>query len=263
MALKLVDSHCHLDSAKFSKDRDKVIQAAQEAGLVLIINPAGSLSSSQEAVALAEKYPMVYATVGVHPHNAKHYTHRTAAELARLAEHPKVVAIGEIGLDFFRNLSPQDAQRRAFSAQLDLAAELGLPDVIHDRDATQDTYATLHQWVNDGKKRRGVMHSYSAGPQWLDRFLELGFYISISGPVTFPKATTLQQAAKRVPLDRLMIETDAPYLTPQPHRGRRNQPAHVQYVAEKIASLRNLPLQRVCEATTRNVFDFFAIQQAK
>jgi len=261
LAFKLIDSHCHLDSRKFSQDRDRIIAAAEKAGLALILNPGTSLASSKEAVALAEKYPMVYAAVGIHPHDAKYYTDRTAAELAKLAEHPKVIAIGEIGLDFYRNLSPPDAQKRAFAAQLELAAELDLPVIIHDREATQDTFSILQQWVKGGKKRRGVMHSYSAGPQWLDRFLELGFYISISGPVTFPKATQLQKAAQRVPLERLMIETDAPYLTPQPHRGRRNQPAHVKFVAEKIASLRNLPLQRVGQDTTQNVYDLFAIAQ--
>jgi len=254
----LVDSHCHLDFNRFDKDREAVIAAAEKAGLVAIINPGVSLETSRAAVTLAEKYPLVYAAVGVHPHDAKTFTPQTAAELRKLARRPKVVAIGEIGLDYYRNLSPHDIQRQAFTAQLELAAELNLPVIIHNREATEDTFAILQDWTAGARRnQRGVLHSYSAGPEWLEPTLELGFSIGISGPVTFPQARRLQRVAQTVPLERLLVETDAPFLTPSPHRGRRNQPAYVRYVAEKIAELRGIPLQQLGEQTTQNVFELF------
>jgi TatD DNase family protein len=203
-------------------DHDRVIAAAQTAGLVAIINPGTSLKSSRAAVALAEKYPMVYAAVGIHPHDAKNYHKGTTTALRELASHPKVVAIGETGLDFYRNYSPHDDQRRAFRAQLELAAELELPVIIHNRDASEETLAILKEWSGSGNGRRGVLHSYSAGLERLGEVIELGFTIGISGPVTFPKARRLQQVAQQVPLNRLLVETDAPFLTPEPFRGRRN-----------------------------------------
>jgi TatD DNase family protein len=257
LAAKLVDSHCHLDFIK--GDRDAVIAAAQEAGLVALINPGTSLKTSRAAVALAEKYPMVYAAVGIHPHDARNYDDLTTATLRELAAHPKVVAIGEIGLDYYRNYSPHDAQRRAFAAQLELAAELNLPVIIHDRDATEETMAILQEWTTGENGRSGVLHSYSGGLEWLGEVLKLGFSIGISGPVTFPKAKQLQRVAQKVPLERLFIETDAPFLTPVPYRGRRNRPAYVQYVAEKIADLRRVSVQQISEQTSQNVFELLAL----
>lgn len=255
----MIDSHCHLDFKKFDRDRGAVIATAEKAGLVAIINPGVDLKTSRAAVALAAKHPIVYAAVGVHPHDAKTVTRQTTAKLRKLAAHPQVVAIGEIGLDYYRDLSPRDVQRRAFAEQLELAAELDLPVIIHNREATEDTFAALENWVSDGGRRRGVLHSYSAGTGWLERALELGFSISISGPVTFPKATALQQVAQTVPLERLLIETDAPFLTPLPYRGRRNQPAYVQYVAKKIANLRGLPPTELGRQTTRNACKLFGL----
>jgi TatD DNase family protein len=234
-----------------------VVAAARQAGVVAIINPGTSLDTSRAALALAERYPMVYAAVGVHPHDAKKFTRQTATALRELAAHPKVVAIGEIGLDYYRNYSPHDAQRRAFAAQLDLAAELDLPVIIHNREAAQDTFAALDGWATGNPGRRGVLHSYSAGSEWLEKTLELGFSIGISGPVTFPQARKLQQVVREVPPDRFLVETDAPFLTPVPYRGRRNQPAYVRYVAEKIAALRGLPLQQIAEQTTQSVLHSF------
>jgi TatD DNase family protein len=255
----LVDSHCHLDFIKGNPD--KVIAAARKAGLVAVINPGTSLESSRAAVELAEKYSMVYAAVGIHPHDARNYDDQTTAALRELAAHPKVVAIGETGLDYYRNYSPHDAQRRAFRAQLELATELALPVIIHNRDATEETMAILQEWtaVTPKHGRRGVLHSYSAGPEWLEKVLALGFSIGISGPVTFPKAKRLQCVAQKAPLEQILIETDAPFLTPIPHRGRRNQPAYVRYVAEKIADLRKVSTQQVSEQTTQNVLDLFAL----
>lgn len=250
---RLADSHCHLDFNRFEDDRAAVIAAAERAGLVAIVNPGTSVETSRAAVTLAETCPMVYAAVGIHPHDAKTFTRSTAAELRQLASHPKVIAIGEIGLDYFRDYSPRDAQRRAFAAQLELAGELGLPVIIHNRDATEETVAILEDWVQGGIDRRGVLHSYSAGTAWLEQVLELGFYIGISGPVTFAKATTLHRVVQQTPLERLLVETDAPFLTPEPYRGRRNEPAFVQYVARKVAALKGLPLEQVAEQTTRNL----------
>jgi TatD DNase family protein len=241
-------------------DHDRVIAAAQTAGLVAIINPGTSLKSSRAAVALAEKYPMVYAAVGIHPHDAKNYHRGTTTALRELASHPKVVAIGETGLDFYRNYSPHDDQRRAFRAQLELAAELELPVIIHNRDASEETLAILKEWSGSGNGRRGVLHSYSAGLERLGEVIELGFTIGISGPVTFPKARRLQQVAQQVPLNRLLVETDAPFLTPEPFRGRRNRPAYVQYVAEKIANLRGIGFREVSEQTSWNVQELFALE---
>ncbi len=252
----LVDSHCHLDSADFDIDREAVVVAAENAGLVAIINPGTNLETSQAAVALAEQYPMVFATVGVHPHHASTYTDTTTDALRKLAAHPRVVGIGEIGLDYYRNYSPQDAQLRAFSAQLELAATLGLPVIIHNRKASRDTFAALQAWTASNS-HRGVFHSYSAGEELLEPALDLGFSVGISGPVTFLKSTALQQVARAVPLERLLIETDAPYLTPAPFRGQRNEPAYVRYVAERIADLRGLPLQQISQQTNRNAVDLF------
>jgi TatD DNase family protein len=255
LAAGLVDSHCHLDFIE--GDTDGLVASARQAGLVGIINPGTSLKTSQAAVALAERHAMVYAAVGVHPHDASTFDHETVAALRELAAHPKVVAIGETGLDYYRNYSPHDAQQRAFEAQLELAAELGLPVIIHNRDATEDTFARLRDWSSVTNGRRGVLHSYSAGPEWLEQAMSLGFFIGISGPVTYPKAGQLQQVAQEVPLDRLLVETDAPFLTPVPFRGRRNQPAYVQYVAEKIAALRHVPVEQLGQQTTQNVIRLF------
>ena len=250
---RLADSHCHLDFNTFEDDRVAVIAAAEQAGLVAIINPGTSVETSRAAVMLAETYPMVYAAVGVHPHDAKTFTRSTAAELRQLASHPKVIAIGEIGLDYYRDYSPRDAQRHALAAQLDLAGELELPVIIHERDAAEETMAILEDWVEGRDDRRGVLHSYSAGVGWLEQVLGLGFYIGISGPVTFAKATTLHRVVQQTPLERLLVETDAPFLTPEPYRGRRNEPAYVQYVVKKVAALKGLPLKQVAEGTTRNL----------
>jgi TatD DNase family protein len=251
----LIDSHAHLDFRRFDGDREAVIERAQEAGLVAILNVGASLASSRAAVALAEQYDFIYAAVGVHPHDAKTVTRSVLDEIGSLARHPKVVAIGEIGLDYYRDLSPRPVQRRAFDDQLALAAELALPVVVHSREAHDDVLATLCEW--DG--RGGVLHSYSGGPERLGEVLELGFSIGISGPVTFPKADRLRAAAAEVPLERLLVETDCPYLTPEPYRGRRNEPAYVRYVVEAVAHAREAPVDVVARKTADNARHLFGI----
>ena len=252
--MRLVDSHAHLDFRQFKTDRRSVIERAWEAGLVVIINAGTDLSTSRAAVALAEEHDAVYATVGVHPHDAKSVTPTVLEEIRDLARHPKVIAVGEIGLDYYRDRSPRSAQRRAFADQLALASELDLPVVVHDRDAHDDVLAALRDWPG-----AGVIHSYSAGVGRLDEVLAMGFYVGISGPVTFPNAEQLREVARAVPADRLLVETDCPFLTPIPHRGRRNEPAYVRYVAEAIARTRNESLESLAEATTENVSHLFGI----
>jgi len=255
--MRLIDSHAHLNFPQFDADREAVIARARKAGLVAILNVGTDLASSRTAVKLAEKYDFLYAAVGVHPHDARTLTPTVLDELRRLARHPKVVAIGEIGLDYYRDLSPRPMQQWAFADQLALAAELGLPVVVHSREAHDDVLATLQGW--DGV---GVLHSYSAGPERLEEVLELGFYIGISGPVTFPKANRLRAVAATVPLERLLVETDCPYLTPEPHRGRRNEPAYVQYVVEAVARARETSPKAVARATADNARRLFGMRPA-
>ncbi len=255
--MRLIDSHAHLNFPQFDADREAVIARARKAGLVAILNVGTDLASSRAAVKLAEKYDFLYAAVGVHPHDARTLTPTVLDELRRLARHPKVVAIGEIGLDYYRDLSPRPMQQWAFADQLALAAELGLPVVVHSREAHDDVLATLQGW--DGV---GVLHSYSAGPEHLEEVLELGFYIGISGPVTFPKANRLRAVAAAVPLERLLVETDCPYLTPVPHRGRRNEPAYVQYVVEAVARARETSPKAVARATADNARRLFGMRPA-
>jgi len=242
-----------------------VIEQAWEGGLVAILNVGTDLASSRAAVALAERYERIFAAVGVHPHDAKTVTPRVLDELRALARHPKVVAVGEIGLDYYRDLSPRPVQRRAFTDQLALASALELPVVIHSREAHDDVLAALREWERArGRGRskprpRGVLHSYSAGPERLEEVIELGFSIGISGPVTFPKADRLRATAAAVPLERLLVETDCPYLTPKPYRGRRNQPAYVRYVVEAVARARGTSAREVARATTDNARRLFGV----
>ncbi len=277
----LIDSHAHLDFSQFDDDREAVIARAREAGLVAVVNAGAGLESSRASVALADRVDFVYATVGIHPHDAKTLTPAALAELRALADHPKVVAVGEIGLDYYRDLSPRPVQRQAFADQLALAAELGqsrgspLPVVIHSRDAHDDVLAMLRDWVDgppsvpparggdvpegQGGPWRGVLHSYAAGPERLDEVLEMGFCIGISGPVTFKNAGRLREVATKVPLERLLIETDCPYLTPEPYRGKRNEPAYVRYVAQAIARARGVSEEKVAQATVENTRRLFGI----
>ncbi len=262
--INIIDSHAHLNFSHFDADRDAVIERAREAGLVAILNIGTDLASSRTTVALAEQYDFIYAAVGVHPHDAKMVTAAVLDELRELARHPKVVAVGEIGLDYYRDLSPRPVQRRAFADQLALAAELALPVVIHSREAHDDVLAALREWKGlpprggvDGST--GVLHSYSAGVERLEEVLGLGFSIGISGPVTFPKASRLRAVAAAVPLERLLVETDCPYLTPEPYRGRRNEPSYVRYVVDAVARAQEVPAEAVAQATADNARRLFGI----
>lgn len=254
----LIDSHCHLDFPQFDGDREAVVQRAREAGVQTIINPGADLESSRRAVALAERYPEVYAAVGVHPHDAKTVTDEVLAELRALARHPKVVAIGEIGLDFYRDLSPRDIQRWAFRQQLALAAELGLPVIVHSREAHDDVMAILTEKRGAQTANPwGVLHAFSGDRTMAERARELGFYLGIAGPVTFRNAHRLQGLVRELPLEALLLETDAPYLTPHPYRGKRNEPARVALVAEAVAELRGVTATAVAQQTAANAQRLF------
>jgi len=257
--IDLVDSHCHLDSPQFDADREAVIGRSMGSGVTRMVNPGVDVPSSRTAVSLAQQHESIYAAVGIHPHDAKTLDVDALEELKGLALSPKVVAIGEIGLDYYRNLSPRDVQRRAFEMQLEMAAELGLPVIVHDRDAHDDVLGILRDWHSAFDIRVGVLHSFSGDVAMAEQVVALGFFIGVSGPVTYRNADRLRQVVRAVPLERLLIETDAPYLTPQPQRGQRNEPAFVRRVAQAVADVRGLTLEQVAVQTTANAGVLFGL----
>ena len=254
----MIDSHCHLDFPHFNPDRDEVLARAVEAGVTAIINPGTDLESSRRALALTERYDNVYAAVGVHPHDASTLDRRTIDELRRLAVHPKVVAVGEIGLDYYRDLSPRAAQRAAFDAQLALAAELNRPVIIHQRESAADVMAALRDWAVVGHPG-GVLHAFSGDGAMAQEAVALGLSVGIGGPVTFKNARRLPEVVPSLPASCLVIETDAPYLTPHPYRGKRNEPAYVALVAERVAQLRGLPVEELSRQLAGNTVRLFRL----
>jgi len=238
-------------------DQEEVVVRARQAGVGLIINVGISGASSEAVLATAARYPEVFATVGVHPHGAATLTSRGLLRLRELAAHPKVVAVGEIGLDFYRRRSPEEVQRRAFREQLELAWELKKPVVVHTREATADTLAILTE--HRSRLVGGVMHCFGGSLAEARAFLDLGLYLSFSGVLTYPKAEPLREVARRLPLERVLLETDCPYLAPQPWRGRRNEPAYVAAVAETLARLHDLPLTAVARQTWDNTLAAFRL----
>lgn len=253
-----IDTHAHLDDARYDSDRDVMIKRASDAGVIRMVTIGCDLATSQAAVALAGQYPFVYASVGVHPHEVKHITAGWYDELRRLAVHEKVVAYGEIGLDYHYNHSTPEEQRERFREQLRLARELRLPIIIHTREAPEDTVQMLkEEWSTE---LGGVFHCFS-GDAWLAKeALDLGFYLSFSGILTFQNAGMLRDIARTVPADRLLIETDCPYLTPVPHRGKRNEPAYVRHVANALAGvLGDTSTEAIARTTTANARRLFRI----
>ncbi len=251
----LVDSHAHLDMPEFTEDLPAVLRRAREAGVRQVVTVGIDAASSVRAVQLADQHAWIFATVGCHPHHAEDLTQDDLDRLVELAGHPKVVAWGEIGLDFFRNRSPRKDQIRAFEHQLDIAARIDLPVVIHDRDAHADVLACLEAMGN--RRPEGVVHCFSGDTALARTFLDMGFFVSLPGTVTFPKAATARKVARAVPLDRLLVETDAPFLAPVPRRGKRNEPALVVHTAREIARLRETTFEEVARLTTeaaRRVF---------
>ena len=257
MANKFIDSHAHLDDKRFDTDRDELINSLSDNGIETVLNPGADLKSSKNALFLAEKYPFIYAAVGCHPHDAKYMNDDTMNKFKEMAKSNKVIAIGEIGLDYYYDNSDRDTQKKWFREQIRLAKELDLPYIVHDRDAHEDILNIMKEEHYDGA--RGILHCYSGSVELSREFIKLGFYISLAGPVTFAKARVSKLVAKEIPFDKLLIETDSPYLTPEPFRGKRNEPKYVRYVAEEIAKIRNVSIDEVAEKTKKNFKTLFEI----
>jgi TatD DNase family protein len=253
----LIDTHAHLDDARFDGDRDAMIARAREAGVENLVTIGCDLTTSRAAVELADRYSFVYATVGVHPHEAKQIGDSWYDDLRRLAQHKKVVAYGEIGLDYHYNHSPPKLQRERFREQITLARDLRLPIVVHTREAQDDTITVLKE--ENAADVGGVFHCFSGDARLAKDALDLGFLLSFSGVITFQNATMLRDIVKTVPMDRILVETDSPYLTPAPHRGKRNEPANVRLVAEKIAAIQGMTADQVAELTSQNARRVFKI----
>jgi TatD DNase family protein len=249
----LVDSHCHLDGPRFSEDREAVIGRALEAGVerMLSIGSGDGPPDLEAAIRIAEQYAPVWATVGVHPHDAAAADDAALRRLEALLKHPKVVGLGEIGLDYHYDHSPREVQKAVFRDQLAIARQAGVPVIIHTREAWDDTFAILNEhWAQAGLP--GIMHCFSGGMAEAERSMAMGFRISIAGVVTFPKSEELRETARMVPADRLLMETDSPYLAPVPYRGKRNEPSYVVETAKRVAAERGVNYEELCRVTTQN-----------
>lgn len=280
--MELVDSHCHLNFHRYDHDRAEVLRRAYKAGVKRIIIPAIDLDSSRQALELSATEPGIYTAVGIHPNSSGDFEESDIDELRRLAGKAKVIAVGEIGLDYHWNKSPKPQQWRAFEAQLTLASQLQLPVIIHSREgrvdtappgrvdtdpsASDDVMAILASWATAApaalRGRLGVLHSFSASSEIAQRALELGFYLSFTGPITFKKADALRDVARSIPVNRLLIETDGPFLAPQQRRGKRNEPAYVRYINAKLAELHGLASDEMARQTTKNAERLFALLPA-
>ncbi|KKE77578.1 TatD family hydrolase [Oceanobacillus caeni] len=254
----LFDTHVHLNARQFLEDREETIQRAFDAGVTYMTVVGFDHETIPLAIEIAEAYETIYAAVGWHPVDAIDMTDKELDWIEELAKHPKVVAIGEMGLDYHWDKSPKDVQKDVFRKQIRLAKKLKMPIIIHNREATEDIIQILKE--ENAKEIGGIMHCYSDSVKYVDDCLDMNFYISLGGPVTFKNAPLPKEVAQYVPLDRLLIETDAPYLAPHPNRGKRNEPAYVKLVAEKIAELRNMSYEDISEITTKNAFRFFGIE---
>ncbi len=262
-AHSLVDTHCHLNFHKYAHDCAQVLRRAAEAGVERIIVPAIDLVSCEEVLALAERHLGIFVAVGIHPNNIDSFDQAVLQRLRAFSNHRKVVAIGEIGLDYYWDKHPRKMQQQVFETQLNLAAQLELPVIIHNREASDDVLAVLEAWAStlqdSMRQRPGVLHSFSASADHAERALSLGFYLGFTGPLTFKKADELREIAKIVPRDRLLIETDGPFLTPVPYRGKRNEPAYVRYISDKLAELHCISSAEMNRQTTANAEQLFAL----
>ncbi|MGM0508849.1 MAG: TatD family hydrolase [Fusobacteriota bacterium] len=252
--MKLIDAHSHIDDKRFSKDFDEVMERAKNE-LEFFVNIGVDLETSKRSIEFAKNYSYVYATVGVHPHDVKNYNALLEEQLEELAKNKEVLAIGEIGLDYYKDYSPRDVQRDVFRKQLEMAMRVDKPVVIHMREATEDTVKILEEYSGV----RGIIHSYSGSAETAER-LKDRFYFSISGPVTFKNATRLREVVKSLPLDRILVETDCPYLTPEPNRGKRNEPSYVKYVAKKVADIHGIELEELIKITNINTKKAYEIE---
>jgi len=246
----LIDTHCHLNHSDFDADQEAAIRRAHSAGVGAMVVIGYDLVSSEAAIAMADREPSIFATVGIHPHDAVQCHGEALRRLRQLGGHPRVVALGEIGLDFYRNLSPRAAQETAFRRQIHLARDLGLPIILHTRQSEVEVLDLLEEEGTGGLP--GIMHCFSAGPEIAARCFDLGFHVGIGGVLTFKNARELHATVAGLPLDRIVLETDAPYLAPHPHRGKRNEPAYVALVAARLAELHGCGIEEVGAVTTAN-----------
>lgn len=253
----LIDTHAHLDGPKFDQDREAVLARAKEAGVNTIINVGFDMPSCLRSITLAETYPAVYAAVGIHPHDAQSVNEEDYIQIEKWAKHPKVVALGEIGLDYYRDLAPRDIQKQVFRRQLALARNAKKPIIIHNRDAHGDLMEILREEYHDIPG--GVFHCYSGSTEMAREIVKMGLFLSIAGPVTFQNSLRLWEVVTEIPLAWLLIETDAPYLTPAPYRGKRNESGYVRYVAEKVAELKGTTLEEVATVTSENARRLFRL----
>lgn len=256
--IKLFDTHCHLDDEKLVKDVPGVLARAEKAGLVGMATIGCDYRSSLFSLHLAEKYAQVVAVVGFHPCDVDKLDKDAMEELAEMAQAPKARAIGEIGLDYHWDNVPREVQRQKFIEQIHLAKDLKMPIVIHDRDAHGDLFNILRK--ENAGEFGGIMHCFSGSKELAKEAMKMGFMISAGGPVTFKNSRHLPEVVKNIPLDYLLLETDSPYLTPEPYRGKLNEPANVYFVAEKIAAIRNMPVEELAEITTQNALRFYKIE---
>lgn len=259
MGNMLIDSHAHLDGESFDEDRAELIEELKSSGVEFVINPGANMKSSRAVVKLVADYPMIYGAVGVHPHDTVDMVDQDLEELERLSKAEKIVAIGEIGLDYYYEHSPREVQKQRFREQIALAKKVKLPIIVHERDAAQDVFDIISSEA-DGELR-GVIHCYSGSFELAKEYIKLGFYISFAGPVTFKNAKKPKEVAAQIPLDSLLIETDSPYMTPVPYRGKRNNPSYVRYIAETIAELKGISYEEVARKTNENAKRLFGLAE--
>jgi TatD DNase family protein len=253
----LIDSHAHLEMPDFRRDLEEVIQRAKESGVKYIFTVGTEKKDWQRALEIAQSHSFIYAILGVHPHNAKEIDDHTYDTLKGLCQNEKVKAFGEIGLDFYRDLSPREIQLSRFREQIALARELGLPIVVHDREAHQETVDVLKS--EKAESLGGIVHCFSGDYEMAKECIGMGFYISVPGSITYKNAESFREIVRKLPLEYLLVETDAPFLTPVPFRGKRNEPGYVRYTAEKVAEIKKVSIEKVAEATTANAFRVFRL----
>ena len=247
------ESHAHYDDERFDEDRDTLLASFPAEGIETVVNASSDIKSSKASIALSEKYPFFYAAVGVHPHEVENITEADIDELRELSKHHKVVAIGEIGLDYYYDLSPRDLQRHWFKRQLELADELKMPVIIHSRDAAQECFDI----IKNSNVRNGVIHCYSGSAEMAEEYIKMGFYIGVGGSLTFKNNKKGVETVERIPIEKILIETDSPYLAPVPYRGKRNDSRLLKYVVKRISQIKNIPENDICNITKNNAQNLF------
>lgn len=247
------ESHAHYDDERFDEDRDTLLASFPAEGIETVVNASSDIKSSKASIALSEKYPFFYAAVGVHPHEVENITEADIDELRELSKHPKVIAIGEIGLDYYYDLSPRDLQRHWLKRQLELADELKMPVIIHSRDAAQECFDI----IKNSNVRNGVIHCYSGSAEMAEEYIKMGFYIGVGGSLTFKNNKKGVETVERIPIEKILIETDSPYLAPVPYRGKRNDSRLLKYVVERISQIKNIPENDICNITKNNAQNLF------